>query len=98
MIEPSSTQGVSDGRGVFALLFGAVAAGAVALVLAPLRRREAEPVSQDARRAEGAASGVLNGALPTRRVSSLVYDQRSGDSVADGASPALTGALYAGTD
>jgi photosystem II stability/assembly factor-like uncharacterized protein len=49
-------------------------------------------------RAWGAASGFLNGALPTRRVNALVYDQRSGDSVADGASPALTGALYAGTD
>ncbi|HEY3109935.1 MAG TPA: hypothetical protein VGL23_14330, partial [Chloroflexota bacterium] len=49
-------------------------------------------------RAWGAASGFVNGALPTRRVNALVYDRRSGDSVADGPSPALTGALYAGTD
>src|SRR5438874_4919332 len=45
------------------------------------------------------ASGFVNGALPTRRVNSLIYDQRSGDSYdAGSSSAALTGALYAGTD
>ncbi|HEY3111934.1 MAG TPA: hypothetical protein VGL23_24485, partial [Chloroflexota bacterium] len=39
-------------EGIFTLLFGAVAVGAVVLVVAPLRRREAEPVGQDARRSE----------------------------------------------
>jgi photosystem II stability/assembly factor-like uncharacterized protein len=49
-------------------------------------------------RAWANASGFVTGALPTRRVNTLVYDQRSGDSFAASSSAPMTGALYAGTD
>jgi len=44
------------------------------------------------------ASGVLNGALPTRRVSSLAYDAESGETATTPDGRTLRGTLYAGTD
>jgi photosystem II stability/assembly factor-like uncharacterized protein len=44
------------------------------------------------------ASGVLNGALPTRRVSSLAFDAESGESATTPDGRTLRGSLYAGTD
>jgi len=44
------------------------------------------------------ASGALNGALPTRRVSSLAFDADSGETATTPDGRTLRGTLYAGTD
>jgi hypothetical protein len=54
--------------------------------------------SADEGRGWAPASGVLSGALPTRRVSSLVFDAASGDTATTPDGRILRGTLYAGTD
>ncbi|HZR97902.1 MAG TPA: hypothetical protein VFE37_04300 [Chloroflexota bacterium] len=54
--------------------------------------------SADGGRTWAPASGALNGALPTRRVSSLVFDANSGDTATSPDGRTLRGTLYAGTD
>jgi photosystem II stability/assembly factor-like uncharacterized protein len=54
--------------------------------------------SDDGGRTWAAASGALNGALPTRRVSSLVFDPNSGDMATAPDGRTLRGTLYAGTE
>jgi hypothetical protein len=44
------------------------------------------------------ASGFVNGALPTRVVTALAFDPRSGDQYVGPSGQTSTGALYAGTD
>jgi hypothetical protein len=55
-------------------------------------------LASDDGRAWRPANGVVNGALPTLRVSSLAFDPRSGDSYVSSSGNVLTGAVYAGTD
>ncbi|HLH25833.1 MAG TPA: hypothetical protein VK066_25220 [Chloroflexota bacterium] len=54
--------------------------------------------SDDEGRSWAPASGALNGALPTRRVSSLVFDADSGDTATLPDGRTLRGTLYAGTE
>ena len=53
--------------------------------------------SRDGGRSWANASGFVNGALPTRRVTGIVYDPRSGD-VAESQGNRFRGALYVATD
>ena len=95
----------SDGGGTWAALdAGAgIQTTAIAVMGGPQRRIYLATADQGILgsfdgRAWAPASGFVNGALPTRRVNALVYDQHSGDSVVGSAGAPLTGALYAGTD
>ncbi|HEY7065648.1 MAG TPA: YCF48-related protein [Chloroflexota bacterium] len=54
--------------------------------------------SADEGRTWGPASGVLNGALPTRRVSSMAFDANSGETATSPDGRTLRGTLYAGTE
>jgi photosystem II stability/assembly factor-like uncharacterized protein len=54
--------------------------------------------SADEGRSWAPASGVVNGALPTRRVSSLTFDAASGDTAVSPDGRTLRGTLYAGTE
>ena len=53
--------------------------------------------SRDGGRGWANASGFVNGALPTRQVTAIVYDGRSGD-VAQSQAGAFNGALFVATD
>jgi photosystem II stability/assembly factor-like uncharacterized protein len=53
--------------------------------------------SRDGGRSWANASGFVNGALPTRVVTGIVYDPRSGD-VAESQGSRFRGALYVATD
>jgi hypothetical protein len=44
------------------------------------------------------ANGVVNGALPTLRITTLAFDPASGDSYSTSTGHTYRGALYAGTD
>jgi photosystem II stability/assembly factor-like uncharacterized protein len=44
------------------------------------------------------ASGIVNGALPTRQIYAVAVDPRSGDRFSAGGGATFTGAVYAGTD
>lgn len=54
--------------------------------------------SADAGASWAPASGVLNGALPSRRVTSLAFDADSGETAATPDGRTLHGTLYAGTE
>lgn len=59
---------------------------------------EGVQASLDEGRTWAPASGMLNGALPTRRVAALVFDTASGDVATTPDGRALHGTLYAATD
>lgn len=69
-----------------------------AVVLFLASATEGVLASADEGRTWTPASGVLSGALPTRRVASLSFDPLSGEAAATPDGRELRGTLYAGTD
>jgi photosystem II stability/assembly factor-like uncharacterized protein len=94
----TSSQVPANATALAAVMEAPSSAAGERLVLYLASATEGVLASADEGRGWAPASGVLNGALPTRRVTSLAFDAQSGDTATTPDGRVLRGTLYAGTD
>ncbi|HZU05459.1 MAG TPA: hypothetical protein VFB73_05760 [Chloroflexota bacterium] len=94
----TSSQVPANATALAAVLEAPSGAAGERLMLYLASATEGVLASADEGRGWAPASGVLNGALPTRRVTSLAFDAQSGDTATTPDGRILRGTLYAGTD